>query len=104
MTGERVTDQTWTQDQAFTSGQGLDDVEGARREFARRFTEGIGKLARNTSGDRWRKTVRLADWNARGYRITGAVWLNCPYPGIWALSTVDPPRTTGELLISEFSG
>ncbi|RZS21766.1 hypothetical protein BHM03_00054448, partial [Ensete ventricosum] len=38
---------------------GLDDVVGAHRKFARRFTEGIGKLARNTSGDRRRKTVRL---------------------------------------------
>ncbi|RRT48058.1 hypothetical protein B296_00025143 [Ensete ventricosum] len=29
-------------------GPGLDDVVGPRRKFARRFTEGIGKLARNT--------------------------------------------------------
>ncbi|RRT81937.1 hypothetical protein B296_00003280 [Ensete ventricosum] len=49
----------WTQDQAKVSGQGLDDAEGARREFARRFTEGIGKLARNIPGDRRRKTVRF---------------------------------------------
>ncbi|RWV89699.1 hypothetical protein GW17_00048137 [Ensete ventricosum] len=45
--GERVTDHTWTPDQAKESGQGLDDAEGARWEFARRFTEGIRKLAWN---------------------------------------------------------
>ncbi|RZR94444.1 hypothetical protein BHM03_00023128 [Ensete ventricosum] len=44
---KRVIDQTWTQDQTEASGQGLDHAEGARQEFARRFTEGIGKLARS---------------------------------------------------------
>ncbi|RZS20033.1 hypothetical protein BHM03_00052509 [Ensete ventricosum] len=38
----------------------LDDAKGARWEFARRFAEGIWKLARNTSGDHQRKTMRLA--------------------------------------------
>ncbi|RWV81456.1 hypothetical protein GW17_00057125 [Ensete ventricosum] len=52
------------------------------REFVRRrprlvgrlsgdFTEGIGKIARNTSGDRRRRTVRLATWNAGSCRIVG---------------------------------
>ncbi|RZS06460.1 hypothetical protein BHM03_00037114 [Ensete ventricosum] len=40
-------------------GPGLDDVVGPRRKFARRFTEGIGKLARNTSGDHRKKTGKL---------------------------------------------
>ncbi|RZS15304.1 hypothetical protein BHM03_00047140, partial [Ensete ventricosum] len=53
------------------SGQGLGDAEGARQEFARRFAEGIEKLARNTSGDRQRKTVRLVAVESGGCRIAG---------------------------------
>ncbi|RWW30528.1 hypothetical protein GW17_00004884 [Ensete ventricosum] len=49
----------------------LDDAEGARREFARRFTKGIGKLARNTPGNHRRKTVRLAAIESGGCRIAG---------------------------------
>ncbi|RWW00493.1 hypothetical protein GW17_00036545 [Ensete ventricosum] len=45
----------------------LDDMVGARKDFA----EGIGKIARNIPGDRWRKTVRLTAGNAGGYQITG---------------------------------
>ncbi|RZS10817.1 hypothetical protein BHM03_00042127 [Ensete ventricosum] len=36
------------------------DVVGPRREFTRRFAEGIRKLARNTLGDHRKKTRRLA--------------------------------------------
>ncbi|RWW00933.1 hypothetical protein GW17_00036064 [Ensete ventricosum] len=32
-------------------GPGLDNAVGPRREFTRRFAEGIGKLAENTPGD-----------------------------------------------------
>ncbi|RWW14611.1 hypothetical protein GW17_00021605 [Ensete ventricosum] len=39
---------------------GSDDAMGSRWEFARRFTEGIGKLARNTLGDHRKKTIGLA--------------------------------------------
>ncbi|RWW44286.1 hypothetical protein BHE74_00049963 [Ensete ventricosum] len=35
---------------------GLDDVVGPRWEFARRFAEGIGKLAGSTPGDHRKKT------------------------------------------------
>ncbi|RWW08941.1 hypothetical protein GW17_00027589, partial [Ensete ventricosum] len=35
------------------------------------FAEGIEKIARNTSGDRQRKTVRLAVGDSRGCRIAG---------------------------------
>ncbi|RWW73846.1 hypothetical protein BHE74_00018247 [Ensete ventricosum] len=59
---------------------GLDDAMGAQWEFARRFAEGIEKLARNTLGDRRRKTVRLTAWNVRGCRIAGVrseVWWSC---------------------------
>ncbi|RWW62126.1 hypothetical protein BHE74_00030773 [Ensete ventricosum] len=41
------------------SYSGSNDEVGPRQEFARRFTEGIGKLARNTLGDRRKKTKRL---------------------------------------------
>ncbi|RRT47347.1 hypothetical protein B296_00035399 [Ensete ventricosum] len=44
---------------------------GVRREFARRFAEGIGKLARNTLGDRRRKTVRLTAGDSEGCGIAG---------------------------------
>ncbi|RWW63923.1 hypothetical protein BHE74_00028876, partial [Ensete ventricosum] len=38
----------------------LDDVVGPRWEFAKRFVEGIGKLAGNTLGNHQKKTERLA--------------------------------------------
>ncbi|RZS24491.1 hypothetical protein BHM03_00057563 [Ensete ventricosum] len=47
------------QDQAWTSGRGSDDVVGHRQEFARRFTKGIGKLARNMQGDHRKNTKKL---------------------------------------------
>ncbi|RWW41597.1 hypothetical protein BHE74_00052906, partial [Ensete ventricosum] len=40
-------------------GSGLDDAVEPRQEFARRFTERIGKLAGNTPGDRRKNTIRL---------------------------------------------
>ncbi|RWV77704.1 hypothetical protein GW17_00061429 [Ensete ventricosum] len=49
----------------------LVNAMGARWEFARRFTEGIEKLTRNTSGDHQRKTVRLATGDFEGCRNTG---------------------------------
>ncbi|RRT66078.1 hypothetical protein B296_00005453 [Ensete ventricosum] len=44
---------------------------GTSPEFARRFIEGIEKLARNTSGDCQRKTVRLITVESGGCRIMG---------------------------------
>ncbi|RZR81453.1 hypothetical protein BHM03_00007679 [Ensete ventricosum] len=49
-------------------GPGSDDVVGSRREFVRRFVEGIGKLAGNMKGDHWEKTGGLA---ARMSEATG---------------------------------
>ncbi|RRT31486.1 hypothetical protein B296_00050978, partial [Ensete ventricosum] len=40
-------------------GPGSDDVVGPHREFARRFAEGVEKLAGNTLGDYRKKTKRL---------------------------------------------
>ncbi|RWW88503.1 hypothetical protein BHE74_00002617 [Ensete ventricosum] len=44
------------QDQAWVSGQGSNDAVRPRQEFARRFTERIGKLAGNMPGDHRKKT------------------------------------------------
>ncbi|RRT76360.1 hypothetical protein B296_00007830 [Ensete ventricosum] len=49
-------------------GPGSDDAMEPRQEFARRFVEGIGKLAGNTLGDRWKKTIGLA---TRMFKATG---------------------------------
>ncbi|RRT64967.1 hypothetical protein B296_00021408 [Ensete ventricosum] len=45
-----------------------DDAVGSRHECARRFTEGIVKLAENMPGDRWKKTKKLT---ARMLEATG---------------------------------
>ncbi|RRT70512.1 hypothetical protein B296_00000782 [Ensete ventricosum] len=55
---------------------GLDDAVGPRREFAVRFTEGIEKLARNTSGDRRKKTIRPT---VRIPEAAGLAGVNHPY-------------------------
>ncbi|RWW31129.1 hypothetical protein GW17_00004267 [Ensete ventricosum] len=50
------------QDQAWVSSYGSDDIvgySGSSLGVRQEFTEGIGKLARNTPGDRWKKIVRL---------------------------------------------
>ncbi|RZS02932.1 hypothetical protein BHM03_00033038, partial [Ensete ventricosum] len=44
---------------------------GVRREFARRFVEGIGKLAGYMPGDGWKKTVRLATRMLEVVRFAG---------------------------------
>ncbi|RZS02750.1 hypothetical protein BHM03_00032825 [Ensete ventricosum] len=44
---------------SFGIGPSSDDVVRFCQEFARRFTEGIGKLAGNMSGDRRKKTIGL---------------------------------------------
>ncbi|RWW06086.1 hypothetical protein GW17_00030611 [Ensete ventricosum] len=50
---------------------GSDDVVGHRREFTRRFAEGIRKLARNTLGDHRKKTRRLAARLLEAARLAG---------------------------------
>ncbi|RRT38177.1 hypothetical protein B296_00035570, partial [Ensete ventricosum] len=36
-----------------------DDAMGSHQKFARRFVEGIGKLAGNAKGDRWEDDRRI---------------------------------------------
>ncbi|RWV83983.1 hypothetical protein GW17_00054346 [Ensete ventricosum] len=52
-------------------GPGSDDVVGPRREFARRFTERIGKLAGNTPGDHQKKIGRLTVRMSEATRLPG---------------------------------
>ncbi|RZS22400.1 hypothetical protein BHM03_00055170, partial [Ensete ventricosum] len=47
------------------------DALGPHREFARRFAEGIGKLAGNTPGDRRKKTIRLTVRLSEAVRLAG---------------------------------
>ncbi|RRT31599.1 hypothetical protein B296_00052393 [Ensete ventricosum] len=54
---------------------GLDDIVGPRREFARRFAEGIEKLAGSKHTGRSPEEDRMTcPKNARGYR-TGGSWV-----------------------------
>ncbi|RWV84448.1 hypothetical protein GW17_00053838 [Ensete ventricosum] len=65
-------------------GLGSDNAVGSRREFARRFIEGIGKLVGNMKGDHWKKTGGLATRMSKATRLAEVVsklrWtLNRPY-------------------------
>ncbi|RRT31550.1 hypothetical protein B296_00046149 [Ensete ventricosum] len=62
---------------------------GFHQEFARRFTEGIGKLAGNTLGDHREKTRRL----------TARTTSKSPVPRF----RLAKPRPTGELSYLNFS-
>ncbi|RWV94331.1 hypothetical protein GW17_00043131 [Ensete ventricosum] len=53
-----------------------DDAVGSRRKFARRFAEGIKKLARNAKGDRRKEDRRTCRKIARGYRSMRELGLN----------------------------
>ncbi|RWW47021.1 hypothetical protein BHE74_00047021, partial [Ensete ventricosum] len=46
-------------------------VGGSRKACRERFTEGIGKLAGNMSGDRWKKTERLTRRIPEAARLAG---------------------------------
>ncbi|RWV89975.1 hypothetical protein GW17_00047856 [Ensete ventricosum] len=67
--------------------RGSDDAMGSRRKFARRFIEGIGKLAGNMKGDRWkedRRTCRKIAGGCRSIReirATGSSFRRVNRPG-----------------------
>ncbi|RWW59279.1 hypothetical protein BHE74_00033799 [Ensete ventricosum] len=61
------------QDQAWASGRGADNAVGPRREFARKFTEGIGKLAGNTPRDCQKKTIRLTARIPEAAQLSGKI-------------------------------
>ncbi|RWW56672.1 hypothetical protein BHE74_00036587 [Ensete ventricosum] len=54
----------------------LDDIVGSRRKFARRFVEGIGKLAGNVKGDRRKEDRRTCHKIAGGCRSMRELGLN----------------------------
>ncbi|RZR79030.1 hypothetical protein BHM03_00004595 [Ensete ventricosum] len=89
------------QDQAWASGQGSDDVVGPCQEFARRFTEGIEKLAGNMPGDHRKKTLlqeyqRLSDCeniSAIGPSVSGGYTIIAQ--DFEQLSVVELPRLGG---------
>ncbi|RWW00348.1 hypothetical protein GW17_00036695 [Ensete ventricosum] len=64
-------------------GLGFRRCSGISPEFARRFAEGIGKLARNMSGDCRKKNIGLTSRMSEVVGLAGV------------LSAVDPPRTGG---------
>ncbi|RWW42459.1 hypothetical protein BHE74_00051991 [Ensete ventricosum] len=63
---------------------GSDDAVGSRREFARRFAQGIGKLIGNITGDHWKKTRGLA---ARLPKATRLAKVGSKL-SLWSLSVV----------------
>ncbi|RRT76846.1 hypothetical protein B296_00012004 [Ensete ventricosum] len=65
-------------------GPGFGRYSGISSKFARRFTEGIGKLAGNTPGDHRKKTRRLTARIAKAVGLAGVKsCLAC-----WSLSVV----------------
>ncbi|RWW60807.1 hypothetical protein BHE74_00032164 [Ensete ventricosum] len=52
-------------------GLGFGRYSGISSKFARRFAEGIGKLAGNTPGDHWKKTRRLVARIAEAVGLAG---------------------------------
>ncbi|RRT46358.1 hypothetical protein B296_00018122 [Ensete ventricosum] len=76
---------------------GSDDVVGPCWEFARRFAEGIGKLAGNTSGDRQKKSERLAVRMPEAVGLARRATVRPPVPwtqgGCQQLSAVEPPKS-----------
>ncbi|RZR71829.1 hypothetical protein BHM03_00007733 [Ensete ventricosum] len=78
------------QDQGWASGRGLNNVVGPRREFTRRFAEGIEKLTGNTPGDRRKKTVRLAARMLKAIGLAGVEGTN-----FLGIPTTKPPVSGG---------
>ncbi|RRT37799.1 hypothetical protein B296_00020610 [Ensete ventricosum] len=68
------------------------------------FGKGIGKIARNTPGDRWKKIVRLTTGNAEGCQITGVSGCTATAQVFGWLPTTEPPRPMTELPIPCFQG
>ncbi|RWV76839.1 hypothetical protein GW17_00062438 [Ensete ventricosum] len=69
-------------------GPGFGRCSGISLEFARRFAEGIMKLAGNTPEDRWKKTERLSqecqrlsDWREIQAAASSFRWVNRPGGG-----------------------
>ncbi|RWW73833.1 hypothetical protein BHE74_00018250 [Ensete ventricosum] len=79
----------------------------------RELVEGIGSLPEWCKGVRQKKIEtrrKIVRGSRKAYRDDGctvaaqAGRLNYPYPGIWVLSVVDPPRPMGEPPVPRFFG
>ncbi|RWW51796.1 hypothetical protein BHE74_00041816 [Ensete ventricosum] len=77
-------------------GPGFGRCSGISPDFIRRFTERIGKLAGNMSGDCQKKTIGLT---ARMPEAVGLAGVNRPYLGVWV---AEPPRSAGKPLVPGF--
>ncbi|RWW09638.1 hypothetical protein GW17_00026862 [Ensete ventricosum] len=74
------------------TGPSLEDEVGPRRKFARRFTEGIEKLAGNVKGDRHEENRRTCHKIAGSCRsMQECRWVNRP-DGNWTARTIDYER------------
>ncbi|RRT55346.1 hypothetical protein B296_00022974 [Ensete ventricosum] len=74
---------------------GSDGAMGSRREFARRFAEGIGKLVGNTSGDRRKKTRRLVARMSEAVELAGLKCKGLVFTQRRSVVDVDVPREGG---------
>ncbi|RWW60955.1 hypothetical protein BHE74_00032010 [Ensete ventricosum] len=84
-------------------GSSLDDVVGPHREFARRFTEGIGKLAGNTPDDHRKKTKRLIVRMSEAVRLAG-VELNWLTRGLVNIRFKIESKSRGNHFCENFDG
>ncbi|RWV89173.1 hypothetical protein GW17_00048696 [Ensete ventricosum] len=75
---------------SLSNGSGFRRCSGISSKFARRFTEGIGKLAGNTPGDHRKKIGRLATRMSEAAGLAGGRQVNRLYPGVRA---AEPPRS-----------
>ncbi|RZS16803.1 hypothetical protein BHM03_00048873 [Ensete ventricosum] len=79
---------------------GFGRCNGISSKFARRFVEGIGKLAGNTLGDCRKKTRRLTARIPEDAGLVGGQRVNRPYPGVRA---AEPPKSAGKPPVPSFS-
>ncbi|RZR74333.1 hypothetical protein BHM03_00035462 [Ensete ventricosum] len=66
-----------------------------RRKFARRFTEGIGKLAGNMSGDRQKKTIGLTARIPEATRLGGTKCKGLVFTKKRSVVDADMPQERG---------
>ncbi|RRT75239.1 hypothetical protein B296_00026825 [Ensete ventricosum] len=76
MAGSRKLQPDDTPRQSLGIGPSSDNAVGSRQKFARRFVEGIGKLAGNAKGDRRKEDWRTCHKMAGGYRSMRESGLN----------------------------
>ncbi|RWW04840.1 hypothetical protein GW17_00031913 [Ensete ventricosum] len=81
---------------SLSNGPGFGRCSGFSPEFARRFVEGIGKLAGNMLEDYRKKTIGLTARMREAARLMG---VNHLYPSVRAF---EPPRSMGKSRVPSF--